>query len=189
MDDNAEHGMDTSDLLLLAVAEKGKITLGRTALQKSIYFVSFSLKQDLGYRAHLYGPYSPPVSQTAEYLVQTDFLREEQDVEPGFVQYSYSLTECGRKAAEAARARYASESKTIREVMGICESVAHGDQQVLSWAAKAHFIFRENTAKVWTYEDVAENGRAVGWNITPSQIDQGADLLVALGLVAKTRGK
>jgi len=182
--------MEPSDLLLLVVGKKDRVIPGRTAFQKLVYFVSTDLKSDLGYKAHFYGPYSPIVAQAAEFLVQTDFLREEETaLAPGYTQYAYSLTKDGIKAAASARKLHANEDTRIQAVVDVCEKVAHLDTHVMSWAAKTHFISQGGPEKVWTIDALMEQGRAVGWDITPPQIRKGAELLFALGFAKEAKNE
>lgn len=79
-------------LLCLAIQEGGDNQVGRTKLQKMIYFADRYLGWDVGdYRLHYYGPYSQNVTESL--LTATDELVYEEV--PEFGPYQYELTDDG----------------------------------------------------------------------------------------------
>lgn len=181
---DAPTGMEPSDLILLVLNKKGRVIPGRTALQKTVYFAANALKYDLRYKPHFYGPYSSLVASTTEFLSQTDFVREDRREErQDFVQYAYSLSDDGRKAAETAKNANTDAAKRIEKVVEICEAKGGNDPRILSFAAKVHHLIKGSGGRVWTAAELIEKGKSIGWEMNAGQIRSGVDLLVDLGLV------
>src|SRR5437016_3161878 len=97
------------DFVHLVLHAAGGKVQGRTKLQKLVYFagVLTNMLDDLGYRAHYYGPYSSRVTAATEELRSLGFLEQRTAaagvVDPhGFeiARYDYTLTEDGKKIAE-----------------------------------------------------------------------------------------
>lgn len=187
MDRLADSGMDTSDLLLAVVGSPERVIQGRTAFQKTVYFVSVCLHHPLGYRPHLYGPYSPSVQRTINDLVATDFLREEQlSRSPTATQYLYTLTSDGAKAAAQLRREDSKHVRQIENIVTKCLDVSEGDATVLSWAAKTHFILTHvGSREAQSVVHLAAEGKSYGWEIRPEQVRRGAEVLFALDLATR----
>ena len=85
--------IDSLGLLCLAVQE-GQDKVGRTKLQKMLYFADRYFGWDVGrYRLHYYGPYSQNLSLTLK--TAREDLVEESTHESG--RYQYELTKEGTK--------------------------------------------------------------------------------------------
>ncbi|MGB2780353.1 MAG: hypothetical protein WBD63_02605, partial [Phycisphaerae bacterium] len=68
--------MDATNFVLLALHAVGGEIQGKTKLQKTIYFLGVMTGHldDLGYRAHYYGPYSDDVADAVSRLRSVDFV-------------------------------------------------------------------------------------------------------------------
>ncbi len=62
--------MDSKDFVLLAMLAMGGEIQGKTKFQKTVYFLGLMTGciDDLGYRAHFYGPYSDEVADAIGWL-------------------------------------------------------------------------------------------------------------------------
>jgi len=66
--------MDIDDILLFIINASSDGIHGKTAMQKIAYFVSIFLKQDMGFYAHYYGPYSKDVDINLKILDNFSFI-------------------------------------------------------------------------------------------------------------------
>ncbi len=156
---------------------------GRTALQKLCYFVSVEIGKDLGYIAHYYGPYSPSVAFTAKELSGLDFIDERGIITSNDrLVYSYRLTHDGQSLANEIRRRSRKLYEHVNKVVDICTKVTGNNADILSWAAKVHYILIQKRGKV-TYKEVMTVGKSFGWKLSKQEIDSGVQLLKALSLV------
>lgn len=75
----------------------------RKRLQKVVYLLQAAGVKDLdaSYILHHYGPYSWDVASIADQLVKAGVLEEAAEANAAGVQYSYRLSEGGRRAVEA----------------------------------------------------------------------------------------
>ena len=69
--------LELSDVILAAVKMAGDRVLGRTAIQKLVYFLTIYNLVDARYRPHYYGPYSVDVANSIQMLSSIDFITEE----------------------------------------------------------------------------------------------------------------
>src|SRR5262249_40853843 len=62
--------MDPNDFVVLAILAMGGEIQGKTKFQKAVYFLGLltGCIDDLGYRAHFYGPYSDDVANAIDRL-------------------------------------------------------------------------------------------------------------------------
>jgi uncharacterized protein YwgA len=170
--------MTPEKLILLILDENGGRINGRTLLQKRAYFVSCLLKQDLGYRAHYYGPYSSEIDQSLAKLKATGFVKEsvqEYDVS----RYDYSLTDDGRliverlKSTESEANRFSNIASKIRQT-GIADKYIK-----LSIAAKTHYII--NAKKIHGVIEIQKAAKELGWTIPEPEILEAKKFIETLG--------
>ena len=94
---------------------------GRTSLQKVAYFVSQGLHQQLGHKAHFYGPFSEDVEDDVEGLLLAGLI-DEKATSLGFQsyggdaakKYECSMTDAGNERVEALRGAYPKSFKVSR---------------------------------------------------------------------------
>jgi uncharacterized protein YwgA len=72
--------VEASEFILMLLSSKPDGINGRTAFQKLGYFSTIMLKQDFGYDADYYGPYSPLLAANLQNLVESDFVTEKGEV-------------------------------------------------------------------------------------------------------------
>lgn len=173
-------------LIAILHAEPADHIDGRTTIQKLTYFSSVKTGSDIGFGPHYYGPYSPLVASSLENLVAFDFIVEKgRHTIRDRTMYSYFLTKDGEKLAKKIEKRYPDEYRVIKNVVNRCYRIVHNNIQVLSWAAKVHYILHQ-TEKPMTYDEAIATGRLFGWKLSDKELESGMKLLLALGLVKRT---
>jgi len=178
--------LEASEYILLLLSSKAEGINGRTALQKLGYFGSVKTGIDLGYGPDFYGPYSTVISATLQNMVESDFIVEQERFTNRYRKlYTYNLTEESKLQAKQLRKKYVKESRIISSVVKKCEHVANLDYNVLSWAAKVHFVLSQ-TGKGMTHNEAISSSRTFGWQLNEQQVKAGAKLLQELKLIKKT---
>jgi uncharacterized protein YwgA len=183
--------MNTRDFVQMAFLASGGEIQGKTMLQKTVYFLGLLTGSvgNLGYRAHLYGPYSDDVNRAVDHLKTIDVL--EESVTPwgavdqsGFEvrRYDFRLNAQGCKLAEAKTKenpaiwdKIKAATEKLREAGGL-------DYVSLSIAAKTYFMLGDKTGRA-TESDLVALAPTFGWKVTPAQIRDAASYLSRLGLV------
>lgn len=183
--------MKAYDFVHLVLHAAGGRIQGRTKLQKMVYFagVLTDMHEDLGYRAHYYGPYSSKVTAAVDELRGLGFLEQRKasggEVDPqGFevARYDYALTEDGsRIAQEKARLRSRMWEK-IQHAVTQLENADVSDYMKLSIAAKAYFLVNRAKEPV-TFERLVEMSQQFGWKVSQDQIAKASEWLKSLQLV------
>lgn len=183
--------MKAYDFVHLVLHAAGGRIEGRTKLQKMVYFVGVltEMHDELGYRAHYYGPYSPTVTTAVEELRGLGFLEQRMAgggaTDPqGFevARYDYSLTNDGiRIAEEKARLRPKMWEK-IKHAVSRLEEANVSDYLKLSIAAKAYFLVNRAHEPV-TVNKLVEISQKFGWKVSKEQVVEASDWLKRLQLV------
>ncbi len=103
--------IESLGLLCLAIQEGGGHEVGRTKLQKMIYFADRYFDWDVGdYGLHYYGPYSQNLAATLK-TARGELIDE---TEPEFGPYQYELTQRGNQFVEEFETNVCDETKTQR---------------------------------------------------------------------------
>ena len=183
--------MHIQDKILLVIgSEKGKSLQGRTILQKKLYFLSVLLKDDsVGFGPHYYGPYSSPVAENLDILVNARFLKEvtetfptDQNIFGEIRRHTYSLTSDGKDVmGEIQKDDGYADWKHALETLN--RQPLARDFNTLSIAAKVYYIV--NRQKKATTEQIQQVAKEYGWNIDDSQIEKVRSFLEALALIRK----
>jgi uncharacterized protein YwgA len=178
------------DAILATIdAEESREIVGRTLLQKKLYFLSVLAGEDFGFYPYFYGPYSSSVSDDLGTLIEAGFVKDDIDVFPGSTsrfgerrRYSYRLTEEGKRVLQSKRF-------AIREYSAYLERInAHpvvSDPNLLPVAAKVHFIVTERGRA--SVDEIRERASELGWELSKADIDQVVNYLRHLELVAGER--
>lgn len=189
--------MKTYDFVhLVLYAAEGQIK-GRTKLQKTVYFAGAlsGMLENLGYRAHFFGPYSGEVAAAVDELRGLGFL--DQNISSGgainpqgfeIARYDYSLTEDGKEVAELKAEENPEIWKKIKKAIQKLKKAKADDYVQLSYAAKAYFMIRK-TKQPYTAEDLARMTPQFGWKVDDEQMKRSTQLLVDLGLIPKKPSK
>lgn len=114
--------LESMGLLCLAVKSSHGSNIGRTKLQKMIYFVDRYLDWDVGdYRMHYYGPYSRNVSLTLR-TIQGNLVAE---TAPNQGTCRYDITEQGEQFL-AEFVEHACDENRIRRARVVWRAVQMG---------------------------------------------------------------
>jgi uncharacterized protein YwgA len=183
--------MDATDFVLLALHAVGGKIEGKTKLQKTVYFLGLMTGHldDLGYRAHYYGPYSDDVADAVNRLRSVGFVDQSAAGcgtvgKSGFevCRYDFRLTDDGRQIAEAKTAEMSDVWKKLQDAADKMRQAGNLDYVRLSIAAKTHFMLGKKKGKA-TMAELAGLARNFGWKVTSHQIKEAAQYLSRLGLV------
>jgi len=183
--------MKPFDFVQLALLALGGEVRGKTNLQKKVYFLGelTGRLDDLGYRAHFYGPYSDDVAISVDDLKAIGFV--DQNVvtgdtvdESGFERrrYDYQLTGAGRRVAESKCRQNAELWKSLHEAAQLLQSAGEVNYMQLSIAAKTYFLLGEKHTAA-SNEELARLASRFGWRVSPEEVQHAASYLKRLGLV------
>ncbi|MFA4875868.1 MAG: hypothetical protein WC586_00515 [Methanoregula sp.] len=179
----------TEAAVMVIDAAGGRIA-GRTAIQKIIYFGTVRNAVKATYRPHYYGPYSADISGALQTITSCHFVDEAMDTDDSrkvnetfeWKRYSYTLNDEGRKVTEFLKAGSPKDYEEIKKIVDICKKTAKLDPNVLSWAAKVHYIIKQEHRQM-TYEEVSKIAKSLNWQLQDPQIATGVNLLKELSLV------
>jgi uncharacterized protein YwgA len=185
--------MSPYDFVHLSLHAMGGEIRGKTKLQKTIYFLGLfsNMVDDLGYRAHYYGPYSADVAGAAQQLralgfaVQTACGVGSVD-SAGFevARHDLCLTEEGTRMAKAKAAQNPQEWARISNAAKKLQAAKELDYMKLSIAAKTYFMMDRKKQAV-PLGDLVPVAQQFGWSVTTEQIQEAAQFLEAVGLVKR----
>lgn len=183
--------MNTYDFVHLALAAMGGEVRGRTKLQKTVYFlgvITDSLNE-LGYRAHFYGPYSDEVADAVDQLKTLGFVDQNVASSGGYdsagfevARYDYRLSAEGEAVAEQKKQQYLKEWAKIKSAAAVINKAKTEDYVKLSVAAKTYFMLGQKTGNA-TMEELTQLATRFGWSVTKDQVAEAAAYLKSLGLV------
>jgi uncharacterized protein YwgA len=177
--------MEILDLIIAILNAEPDGIEGRTVIQKLGYFASVKIRMDAGYGADFYGPFSPLVAADLESLVGLDFVVEKgRRTTRDRIMYSYYLTDDGQQLAKKIKQEYPTEYSIIMNVVQKCGKIVHYNFNVLSWAAKVHFVLSQ-AKKAMTYEEAIGVCRLFGWKLDEREVESAVKLLLALGLIER----
>ena len=183
--------MHIVDILLLVIkGEPAEELRGRTLLQKKIYFLSVLCKENFGFSAHYYGPYSSFVAEHLDGLVNYGVIKEvtesfintsvERNTFGEIRRHTYSLTNDTEKIWKTAQQK-PEYRKWDNALQAINKQEISQDFNKLSIAAKVHYIVswqRESTV-----EEVKQVAKKYDWDVSTEDIESVLSFLTRLGLV------
>ena len=181
--------MDASEAIIAVVKVAGDNILGRTAIQKIVYFLSVFEIVDVKYRPHYYGPYSADVASSTQMLASIDFLNETVEtprttgytVPENWKKYHYSVSSDGEQFVEELKRSNAADFNEISRIVEICRNSVNFSPEILSWAAKVNYILSKKKEPM-TYEAIISTAGSFGWDLSSEQIEMALELLQNLGL-------
>jgi uncharacterized protein YwgA len=182
--------MEVKDFVTLTFLASGGEIRGKTKLQKTVYFLGLMTGHldDLGYRAHFYGPYCDEVSDAITTLKTIGAI--DQNVtswgpdRSGFevCRYDFRLNETGRRFAEAKAKQHPELAAKLRTAAKALKEAGDIDYMEMSIAAKTYFILGERK-KPASKSELAQLASRFGWKVSPDQVQRAAEYLGRLGLV------
>jgi len=173
---------DAFDIIGLTLAANGGEIVGRTTLQKLIYFETVkipSVSLPEPYFAYFYGPFNRAVANSLERMVFYDILDERRAGSGG---YAYKVSEKGATIVDRLQGRFAQTFGRIMSLVETCDKYCRLDQNSLSFAAKVHYMLDSQKATL-SEDELVRLGKSFGWKISKSDIMDGSELLEQLGLV------
>ncbi|MFA6223357.1 MAG: hypothetical protein WC647_13685 [Desulfomonilaceae bacterium] len=182
--------MNVRDFVVLCYgAFDGNIN-GKTNLQKKVYFLAVSLgkAEELGYRAHYYGPYSADVAESNTELKSLNYLSECSTSwgsdNRGFevARYDFSLTDEGWRLFERKRTENPDIWEDISTLAEKIKEAGNLDYWDLSIAAKAYFILDQKGKSV-SSQEIQGAAKGLGWEVTREELDRASTFLEKINLI------
>lgn len=182
--------MTPYDFVHLTFLAVGGEIRGKTKLQKTVYFLGLMTGQaeELGYRAHYYGPYSDEVADALSTLQGRGFVTTSVTsvggVDPqGFEvrRTDYRLTDEGRAMAEKKTGQFLGLFMELKKAALVLKEAGDLDYMKLSIAAKTDFMLREKNAPA-SESELEQLARRFGWSVSPQEIREAAEYLRRLNL-------
>lgn len=182
--------MRDRDLVLSVIAAAGgREDLGRTALQKAVFFTGLVLDRPTGHTPYYYGPYSSVVEDDTAALVLTGLVEETRKTtgvnRKGYLvtRYKYAVTASGQERLSRLTDKYPDEVNKVNQFMGtLLDVFGNLDQATLAAAAKTLYIAREQGSAV-TADDISALAQDYGWELNSARINDVAELLKKLQFV------
>lgn len=185
--------MRARDVFLIMLKHAGGAISGKTLIQKRGFFLDRMLDLGLNYGPHYYGPYSAVLDAAIGQCKALGFV-EEKITGYGIAggggfevkRFDYRLTPDGSILAEAILER---DRERCNQIMSCLDRIVQAgdlDYNQLSVAAKAIWVL-DDRGKAMTPEDISEEARTFGWNVSDEAIRKAVGFLEKLGLV--TRGR
>jgi len=189
--------LDLDDVLQAILEGESGAIRGRTRLQKMAYFVTYLLRDGMGvspgFTAHHYGPYSSSLAATASSAVARGVLSETAEVFPSgdfaghdMEQKRYSYRLAPTRGEAAARWRRERAGQTYDRAVEVARQISGtgADYRVLSYAAKAHYVLRQEGQPI-TRAAIRKRAETLGWKLSKEELEAGVKLLIGLGLVTE----
>jgi len=156
--------------------------IGRTAMQKLVYFESAHTGVEAEYYGHYYGPFSECVAEGIARLWEWGYVHEDVPTHdyPG---YTYSLTRDGdRLGTKVVDGGGQDGYAKIKFVVQACRERCGLRQADLSYAAKVHYMKKHSKSPDADVGELVDMGRRAGWKMTADNVSTGMGLLGRLGL-------
>lgn len=171
--------MNLDDAILTILERCGDYRVGRTALQKLLYFASELKVVKTGFKPHYYGPFSEKVAAELSDLSSLGFIEERiAAFSSGNTGYVYRITSDGKDVIEGDE----EEKEKLWEITDTairCFSLAQG---LLATAAKVNYVLKTN-GKPMTHKAIRSEASELGWEVSPGDIEKVMDFLSKLDLI------
>ncbi len=168
-------------IILDTVNIAGNDRIGRTAVQKIIYFLNEKKSLGIKYKAYYYGPFSQEISENLDLLTTYGYLiekRNDDDNGVDFRSYAYSLTDEGRRYLDREMDPYVESLKLIIDSYW---DILNNNLKYLSYSAKYHFIEKNLNSKGLVCEK-DEVLRKYKWEIPVISVDSIIDFIGKIGV-------
>ena len=180
-------GVDAFDTIGLTLAANNNEIIGRTTLQKLIYFETVKIPEielTEPYIAYFYGPFNRDVANSLEQMVFYDILDEHRS-EKNHGSYVYKVTPKRTKSVDDLKSRFKPTFTKIKDLVGVCDEYCSLDPNSLSFAAKVHYMLdsQKTIRKPLSEDELVRIGKSFDWKISKSDIRKGYELLEHLKLV------
>lgn len=185
--------MDYLDAVITVIGLSDRI--GRTVIQKLIYFASQKGIVEDTYFPHYYGPYSKEVASALGTAVSIDFVQESTVDLPeyGGKRYVYTLTSSGEELYSMIKEEQAKDWEKLKQIVSICEKTAKLNMQVMACATKVHYILKQEKIEqgkdVMTSGEIKDMALRLGWHLSEEDINSATNLPVELDLVKEVNAE
>jgi uncharacterized protein YwgA len=173
------------DLVLMALLSADNEIRGRTTIQKLTYFYGVETGINTGHKAHFYGPYSRAIADSLSSLVSMGVVEEDVNSVGGGVRYTYKLSKVGEKIAKSLAKRFNDVYGIILSITETSEVETSLNSRVLAIASKVYYSSIKSQKDAITYSEIRDQALRLGWNLESKEINEGAKLLVSLGLATQ----
>ncbi len=183
--------MDIMDLVLLVIldSQNRNISIGRTLLQKKIFFMGELLRKPIHFFPHYYGPYSREVANSVDSLVSADIIKESIESIPTYqtrwgesTRYIYQVIDKNEIESFLAEKLGHELSKINKNLSRLNSVPGSDDYKSLSIAAKVLQILKEK--KRVRVKDFSIEAKKLGWELTNSDIKKAINFLTELKLLS-----
>ncbi|QUC64403.1 hypothetical protein NsoK4_08235 [Nitrosopumilus sp. K4] len=162
--------LESMGLLCLAIQNSGDNDVGRTKLQKMVYFADRYLGWDVGdYDLHYYGPYSRNLATTLK-TVRGELIDETR---PGFGSYQYDLTQSGTTFVDEFVENVCDDEKT-RLTRELFTELSVWSKDNLELAATIDYV--KNNIPDISRDDLLAKVGIIKENFAPEQIEHAYEL-------------
>lgn len=179
-------GLDVFDTLGLTLASNDDKIVGRTTIQKLIYFETVKIpeiKLNQPYFAYFYGPFNKNVAKSLEQMVILDIFEEHRTYD-NHGSYIYKVSAKGNPLINKLVKKSGKIFDKIENIVHTCNEYCKLDPNPLSFAAKVHFMMSSpKSKKTMTNSELMKLGKSLGWKLSRSDIKDGSELLNQLNLV------
>lgn len=182
--------IDARHVVLWVLAALDGRPNGKTYLQKLCFFVGNVLDQDLGYRAHYYGPYSDQVASEIGFLNANDYIYESRKGSGladsrgwEVMRFDYRLTERGTAGVQWLDQQHPAQSQAVRAAVQRILGAGDLNYIGLSVAAKTFWILN-GEGRPMTFEGIAEKATQFRWTVSGDEVRKAADFLGRLKLAS-----
>jgi len=167
------------DDAILCILQQVETGVGRTTLQKLLYFASRKGIVQASFRPYYYGPYAEDVYITLQNLVSLGFVDERMEsYTSGHPGYQYMITPDGREILS----NHAQDSGDLDRIIDLARRHFRLSQGMLAAAAKVHFILI-NYDVPKTLEAITYEASNLGWEVTTDDAKNVVAFLRDLDLV------
>lgn len=172
--------VDDAILLSLYEIEKHGSSVGRTVIQKILYFASKKGCVDIGYTHYYYGPYSREVDNKLNNLVTFGLVTEKKELlnkKDEKIRYRYALPENVKDYVQNDLLQ-SEESSKMLEIVDTLYNACNLDYKKISFAAKVDYIMQEYS--VSDENEVSKKAKELGWEIKHQDYDDAKNMLNAM---------
>ncbi len=177
--------LDVYDTICLTLAANDHQIQGRTTIQKLICFEMEKIpKIEIEpHIAYFYGPFNKQVARGLETLVNLDIINKKRFYQSDSA-YEYTIQENRISLTEKLINENEIAYKKIKDIVQSCQKYCQLDHNLLSLAAKVHYMISKRECKKGITENKAiEMTEKFGWKITKKDVKSGIGLLEKLNLV------
>ena len=179
--------VDAFGAIGLTLAANKREIIGRTTLQKLIYFETVAFPNEIKlaepYIAYFYGPFSRDVAKSLEQMVYYDIL-DERRAQIDHKSYVYKVTQKGTQTMDKLESEFKQTLKKIKDLVDTCDKCCKLAPNSLSFAAKVHYMHSQKPKiKPMSEDDLVNMGKSFDWQISKSDIKNGSELLECLNFV------